>query len=108
MKYSGNREFVSNYSESKLVFENADNLVNFIPMEKDDAKKFIESRKNSRGHIDREIVGHYVYTLTSFEEVTQFTSDGSSVTIKFSVRLKSVEFMDKKRKHILHSATFVV
>ena len=58
MNYSDNREFVSNYTESKLVFENADNSANFIPMEKDDAKKFIQSRQNS--------LGHYVYTFNKF------------------------------------------
>ena len=58
MNYSDNREFVSNYSESKLVFENADNSANFIPMEKDDAKKFIQSRQNS--------LGYYVYTFNKF------------------------------------------
>jgi len=101
MNYSDNREFVSNYTESKLVFENADNSANFIPMEKDDAKKFIQSRQNS--------LGYYVYTFNKFWGSNSVHIRWVyTMTLKFSARLKSVEFMDKKRKHILHSATFVV
>jgi len=106
MTYAGKREFVSSYNDSKLLFENADESVNFIPMKKDDAKKFIQSRKNKYGDINREIVAHYVYTITNYVEDREFTSDGSPMTIKFTAKLKSVEFMDKSRKHILHTVNF--
>ncbi len=106
MSYFGKGEFVKSCSYSKLLFENADESVNFIPMKKADAKKFIQSRKNKYGKINREIVAHYVYTIINYMEDREFTSDGSPMTIKFTAKLKSVEFMDKSRKHILQTVNF--
>lgn len=106
MSYSGKGEFVNRYSKSRLSFENADESVNFIPMKKADAKKFIKLRKNSYGSINRQIVAHYIYTITNYIEDREFKSDGSPMSIKFVAKLKSVEFMDKSRKHILHIVDF--
>lgn len=106
MTYAGKGEFVDSYLSSKLVFENAEESVNFIPMKKEDAKKFIKLRKGKYGDINRNIVAHYIYKITNFSESKEFTSDGSPMRIKFTGRLKSVEFMDKKRKNILHKVYF--
>jgi len=106
MQYKGKNIFVTGYSSSKLLFENASTSVNFIPMEKAAAKKFIKSRKDRYGTVDRNIIAHYVYTITSFSEDREFKSDGSTMTIKFMGKLKSVEFMDKSRKHILYRVDF--
>lgn len=106
MSYSGKGEFVSHYSSSKLEFENASISYNYIPMSKDEAKKFIKNRKSNGGHVNRNIVAHYVYTITSYAEDNEFTSDGNEMTLKFMGKLKSVEFMDKKRKNVLHSVDF--
>lgn len=106
MSYRGKGEFVSSYSSSKLTFENANEAVNFIPMKKEDAKKFIQSRKDRYGNIDRDIVAHYTYKITNVAEADEFTSDGRPMTLNFTGKLESVEFMDKKRKHILHKVNF--
>jgi len=89
-----------------LLFENADESVNFIPMKKEDAKKFIQSRKDRYGDVDRQIVAHYIYNIVDYTEDDKFTSDGSPMTIKFTAKLKSVDFMDKNRKHILRTVNF--
>lgn len=106
MRYRGKGVFVDAYRDSKLLFENASTSINFIPMEKAAAKKFIQSRKNKYGDINRQIIAHYVYTITDYMEDREFTSDGSPMTIKFMAKLKAVEFMDKSRKHILRTVNF--
>jgi len=106
MQYRGKGKVVNPYRSSKLMFENASAEVNYIPMEKADAKKFLKSRKNKYGNVDRDLIAHYVYTITSFEEVDEFQPNGRGMTIKFEGKLKSVEFMDKKRKHVLKKVDF--
>ena len=106
MSYSAKGEFVQKYANSKLYFENIDESINFIPMKKGDAKNFIKSRKGKYGDIDRSIVAHYVYKIISFEEDREFKSDGSPMTIKFTARLKSIEFMDKSKKTIYQKIDF--
>lgn len=109
MSYTGKGEFVSSYyRDSKLEFENASIAYNYIPMSKIEAKKFIKNRKSSGGYVNRDIVAHYIYTIVSYEEDHEFTSDGSAMTLKFMGKLKSVEFMDKKRKNILHTVQYGV
>jgi len=106
MSYLGKGEFVDRYYASKLFFENADESVNSIPMKKPDAKKFIKLRRTKYGTIDRKIIAHYVYTITNYTEDKEFTSSGSPMTIKFTAKLKLVEFMDKKRTKVLHKVDF--
>jgi len=106
MSYAGKGEYVQHYSSSKLSFENADEKINFVPMKKSQAKEFINSRKDRYGNIDRALTSHYTYIITRFVEDNEFTSNGSPMTIKFTAKLKSVEFMDKNRKHILHKVDF--
>jgi len=106
MSYSGKNDLVNYYNNSKLVFENATDAVNFLSMKKDEAKKFIKLRKNKYGNINRNLVAHYIYTITDFEEVDEFKPNGRKMTIKFTGKLKSVEFMDKKRKHVLKRVDF--
>jgi len=106
MNYAGKNDLVQYYNNSKLVFENATDEVNFLPMNKDEAKKFIKLRKDKYGNIDRKLIAHYIYTITDFKEVDEFKPNGSKMTIKFTGKLKSVEFMDKKRKHVLKRVEF--
>jgi len=106
MSYSGKDEFVTRYADSKLYFENIDESINFIPMKKEDAKNFVKSRKGKYGGVDRSIVAHYVYKITSYVEDREFTSDGSTMTIKFTAKLKSVEFMDKNKKTVYQKIDF--
>jgi hypothetical protein len=106
MSYSAKGEFVQRYANSKLSFENIDESINFIPMKKEEAKNFIKSKKSKYGDIDRSIVAHYVYIITNFEEGKEFTSDGIPMTINFTAKLKSLEFMDKNRKTIFQKINF--
>lgn len=106
MQYAGKGDLVHYYSNSKLVFENATDEVNFLAMTKDEAKKFIKLRKDKYGNIDRKLIAHYIYTITNFKEVNEFKPNGQDMTIKFTGKLKSVEFMDKKQKHILKKVDF--
>lgn len=106
MKYAGKGNLVHYYSDSRLVFENATDEVNFLAMTKEKAKEFIRVRKDEYGNIDRQLIAHYIYTITNFKEVNEFKPNGQRMTIKFTGRLKSVEFMDKKRKHILKRVDF--
>ncbi len=106
MRYSGKGFFVDRWDSSALLFENASDSVNFIPMKKAAAKEFIKSHKDDYGNIDRDILAHYVFIITSFSEDEEFKSDGTPMTIKFMGKLKSVEFMDKNGKHVLKSAKF--
>jgi len=106
MSYAGKGEFVNSYRDSKLVFEKFDDSVNSLPMQKDDAKKFIKVRKDTYGSIDRELSAHYVYVITEFEEDNEFSSSGNPMTIKFTGKLKSVEFMDKNGKQVLSKVDF--
>lgn len=106
MQYRGKGKIVHYYNRSKLIFDNATSDVNFIPMEKAEAKKFLKSRKDKYGNVDRNLIAHYVYTLKNYEQVNEFQPGRSLMTIKFEGELKSVEFMDKKRKHILKHIDF--
>jgi len=106
MSYSGKGELVSNYSNSKLEFDNAVDQYNFIEMEKDEAKEFIRSRKDKYGTIDRRLSAHYIYTITDFQEVNEFKPNESQMTIKFTGHLKLAEFMDKEGKKILKTINF--
>ena len=106
MTYHGKGIFVDNYYaySSKLFFENANNKFNFIPMEKTKAKKFINSKKDRYGNINRRLTAHYIYKITNFTEDRKFKSNGSTMTIKFTGKIKSVEFID--RKNILYRVDF--
>lgn len=106
MRYGGKDDIVSSYRNSKLVFENAVDDINFISMSKDEAKKFIKARKDKYGNIDRQLIAHYIYKITEYKEVDEFKPNGRKMTLKFTGKLKSVEFMDKKRKHVLKKVDF--
>jgi len=106
MQYGGKNDIVSSYSRSKLVFENATDDVNFIPMSKDEAKKFVKARKDKYGNVDRQLTAHYIYKIAEYKEVDEFKPNGRKMTLKFVGKLKSVEFMDKKQKHVLKKVDF--
>jgi len=106
MQYKGKGKIVNYYNRSKLIFDNATSDVNFIPMEKAEAKKFLKSRKDKYGNVDRNLIAHYIYTLKNYEQINEFQPGRSLMTIKFEGELKSVEFMDKKRKKIIEKIEF--
>jgi len=107
MQYPGKDYIVKSWHDSILKFENATSKDNFIPMEKAEAKKFLRSRKDKYGNIDRRLVAHYVYTLVGYEEDEEFIPNSKKMTIKFKGKLKFVEFMDEKKKRVLRRIDFL-
>ena len=107
MRYGGRGKIVERWRGAKLVFENATSEINYLPMEKEEAKKFVRSRKDKYGNIDRNLAAHYVYTITSYEETDEFRPNEQVMRIKFTGRLKSVDFMDKKQKYVLKHFEFL-
>ena len=106
MQYAGKGKIVNRYAESKLFFDNANSDVNYIAMDKQKAKHFLQTRKNRWGDVDRSLVAHYIYKINSYEEEKEFQPGRSSMILKFTGTLISVEFMDKKTKNILGSVTY--
>ena len=105
--YRGEGKVVSYYSDSRLTMTNADAEKNFLPMDKESAKRFIGTRKNSTGYVNRDIVLHYVYHLKSAEENREFSpSENTRMTLNFRGVIRYIEVMDKNRKQIYHRIIF--
>lgn len=106
IRYNGEGKVVSSYKNSKLVLENADAEKNYLPMAKEEARKFIRRRKDSYGDIDRRLVLHYVYRLKSAEEKDEFDPGNSMMTILFTGHIRYIEVMDKEKKSVLYRIVF--
>ncbi len=106
-KFTGKDKFVS---MTEVSFKNAINDVNFIEIGKDKAEKFLKTRKNNYGNIDRGLTAHYLFNILECKEKTEhkITQSGniSPMTLHCTAKLKSVEFKDEKQKHVLKKVEF--
>ena len=90
-KYSQNRTYGLPYAY-KVKFSNP-SLIGDIHMTKNNANKFIKSRKNSYGNVNRNVYSKLFFTISQIE-------DGGT---EFIAKLKSAYiYADKENRNLLH------
>jgi len=94
----------------QLSFNNVNDTHSFLPMVKDDAKKFMKARKDSVGNIDRRVTAKYSYIIKSIESPAESINScneryrGCHVidNVKVIGHITKLEILDKDGK-VLHT-----
>lgn len=86
---------------SKLTFANTDPDKKYIKLPKDEAKKFLNSRKNNYGDVYRGILAIYYYKIDQMPPLSIPTSTDKCVVMNVEGKIYKVEIYDEKQNKVL-------
>ncbi|WP_157940030.1 DUF4852 domain-containing protein [Campylobacter blaseri] len=99
--FYGSDKPTCNYAQSELSFDNANTSKNFLPIKKEDASKFVKSRKsNYSGEINRSLLAVITYTINSIDLKNTITNYSECVYLKVKGNIKNVDILDLNNQKI--------
>lgn len=106
VSFSGSDDPTCGYGSSRIMFDNANETKNVLPMKKDDAKLFLQAKKDKySGYINRTLSAKVNFNIVKNELNKLPTNAESCVSLTTMGHIKSIEIIDSKKGKI-HTISF--